>query len=118
MAAHEQQNERVVGVRDALICWGLRDSLGWQQPLRNRLLPALAGLLTSQQVRQATRCDRDQPAERVIGTTLSGPAGRGGDERLLRRVLGGIEVAVATNQRAEHPRREIAQQVLYLGVRQ
>ena len=48
----------------------------------------------------------------LIGTTLLGPLHRRREQRLLHRVLGGVEVAVATHQRAEDLRRELAQQVL------
>ena len=76
------------------------------------VLSALTGLLAVQQIRQSARGDHDQPAERVIRTTLYGPGGRGGDERFLRCILGGLEMAITTHQRAEDPRRQLAQQVL------
>ena len=51
-------------------------------------------------------------AARVVGTTLLGPLHARREQRLLHRVLAGVEVAVATHERAEDLRRELAQQVL------
>ena len=57
--------------------------------------------LGHQSIGQATGGDDDQPAERVCRTTLFWPGRRGGNERLLCCVLGGIEVAVSADHRAE-----------------
>ena len=116
MAAHEQQNQRVVGVRGELVGgWG--HPLRGQGPLGNGVLSALTSLLAAQQIRQSARGDGDQPSKRIIGTPVLRPGGRRGDERFLGRVLGRVEMAVTTHERAEDPRRQLAQQVLELVVR-
>src|SRR5678815_3946651 len=56
--------------------------------------------------------DLDQPAARVVGDPVRGPLLRRRDERLLHRVLRGGEIAEAADHRAEHLRRELAQQAL------
>ena len=48
----------------------------------------------------------------LSGTPSLGPLARRRDERLLHRVLGGLEVVVAAHERAEDLRRELAQQAL------
>ncbi len=60
----------------------------------------------------APRGDLDQPAARIVGHALLRPLQRGGEQRFLHRVLGGGEVAEPPDHRAEHLRRELAQQVL------
>ena len=54
----------------ATLIGGWRHALRGQDPLGDRLLPALTGLLAAQQVGQPAGGDGDQPAERVVGTTL------------------------------------------------
>ena len=49
------------------------------------------------------------------GTPSSRPLRGGGEQRLLDGVLGGVEVAVATHERAEDLRRQPAPQVLGAG---
>ncbi len=53
-----------------------------------------------------------QPAARALRDALPRPVLRGREERLLNRVLGGVEVGVPANERAEDLRRRLAQQVL------
>ena len=76
----------------------------------------MAGDVAAQLVREAARGDRHEPAARVVGNAVRGPLDGGGEERLLDRVLGGIERAVAPDQRTEDLRRELAQQALDVGV--
>jgi hypothetical protein len=114
VAAHEQQDERVVGLaRTALVCLG-RAELN-QRPFGDRVFPAAAGLLGTQHVGKPAGGDRDQPCLGAGGQPLSGPLHRGRQERLLRGVLGQVEVAVTPDKRAEDLRRQRAQQVPDLG---
>src|SRR4029077_1677790 len=114
VAAQEQQDERVVGPRG-------RGVGGRGQPLTGRDLPGgrfsppLPGLFAAQQVGQPAGGDRDQPAARVVRDALGRPLGGGRQQRLLHRVLGGVEVPVPPHQRAEDLRRQLAEQVLGLG---
>ena len=54
----------------------------------------------------------DSQPRGLSGRPCGRPLHRRGEQRLLHRVLGGIEVAVPAHQRAEDLRRERAQQVL------
>src|SRR3982074_764700 len=96
------------------------DSAGWQH-MNNRMsvssvsaarCSAGPGRLRGRRAVQPPEGDRDHPAERVVGTTPFWPGSRGGNERLLGCVLGGVEVAVAAYPRAEDLRRQEAQQNL------
>ena len=117
MAAQEQQRERVVGRGLGLVGCGRRDDecLGREQRRSGRLAP-VSGDVAAQLVREAARRDRHEPAARVVGNAVRGPLDRGGEERLLDRVLGGVERAEAPDQRTEDLRRELAQQALDIGV--
>ena len=52
---------------------------------------------------------------RLLRDAVARPAIGGGEQGILDGVLGGVEVAVAANERAEDPRRVISQQVLDVG---
>jgi len=103
VAAHEQQHEAVIGVRSRR--WGVR-----VEP-EDRLLAAAPGLLGAQQVGEAAGGHGDEPRARVPRRVVR-PLPRGGQQRLLHGVLGGVEVPVAAHHRAEDLRRQLAQQVL------
>ena len=60
--------------------------------------------------------DPNQPAAWVVGEPLLGPLGGGGDERFLDGVFGGAEITEPPNDRAENLRRQLAQQILSLGI--
>ncbi len=66
-------------------------------------------------IREATSRNLIQPAARIRGDSLRGPLRGRRDQRLLNRVLGIGEIAVTTGERAEHLRREVAQQVSDTG---
>ena len=99
------------------VCGRSRDDecLGREQGRSGRLAP-VTGDVAAQLVREAARGDRHEPAARVVGNAVRGPLDRGGEERLLDRVLGGVERAEAPDQRTEDLRRELAQQALDVGV--
>ena len=86
-----------------------------EQGRGSRLAP-VTGDVAAQLVREAARCDRHEPAARVVGNAVHGPLDRGREECLLDRVLGGVERAEAPDQRTEDLRRELAQQALDFGV--
>jgi hypothetical protein len=105
VAGHEEHRERVVLVGDER---------------RRRLLrrPALAlppGPLAPVSVDQPPFGRLEQPAVRLLGNSVSGPALGRGDQRLLDCVLRAVEVAEAAGERAEDLRRKLAQQVLDSG---
>jgi hypothetical protein len=112
VAAHEQQDERVVGIGRPAVGGGRQPLVG-QHPPGHRLLAALPGLLAAQQVGQPARGDGDEPGAGVLRNTVR-PLCRRGDQRLLHGVLGGAEVPVPAHHRAEDLRRQPAQQALDL----
>jgi hypothetical protein len=109
MAAHEQQDQRVVGVTCTL--GGVRLQLRQLSP-SDGVLTTSASVLTAQQVGQPTSCDRDQPALRVVRQTLTRPLRRCCEHGLLHGVFGSVEVTVASHHRAKNLRRQLAQQAL------
>ena len=115
MTAHEEQRQRVVAV-DHQILVRRRD----ERPFRPQLtaharLAVAARKLAAQVIRDAPQCHVVQPASRIRRNALRGPLRRGGDERFLQRVLRRVEIAVLPRDRAEHLRRECAQQALDLA---
>ena len=101
MAAAEEQEEGVV----ALLGGG-----GLRLRVR-RLLAAVPGDLAAVGVDEPPRRDRGQPRARVARRVL-GPHPQRLQQRLLQRVLGGIEVLAPPHQAREHPRDEGAQHAL------
>ena len=102
MAAAEQQEERVVAL--------LRDRRRLR--LRGaRLLAALPSGLAAACVDEPPRRDRGQPRARVVRRVL-GPGPQRLQQRLLQRVLGGVEVLAAPHQSRQDPRDEGAQGAL------
>ena len=75
------------------------------------LLAALPGGLAAAGVDEPPRRDRGQPRARVARRVL-GPDPQRLQQRLLQRVLGGVEVLAAADQAREHPRDESAQRAL------
>ena len=55
------------------------------------LLAPGAGVVGAQPIDEPARRHPDQPGLRIVGHSLGGPLASGGDERLLQRVLGGVE---------------------------
>ncbi len=104
MAAQEQQQQRVVGVRDVL---GLGRHLGGGRPL-----PVAARVVAAHLVDQPPAGDGRQPAARVVRYALGRPLQAGGEHGLLDRVLAALEPAVPADQCAEDLRCQFTQQVL------
>ena len=69
------------------------------------------GALAADVIDHPARRHLDQPAARVVGHPVARPLLRGRKQRFLHRIFRGREVAVAADHRAEHLRREVAQQV-------
>lgn len=68
--------------------------------------------LCAQVIGHFARCHVDEPRARIVGDALGRPLHRRSDEGFLDGVLGGAEIAVASNDHPEHLRRQVAQQVL------
>ncbi len=75
------------------------------------LLAALPGGLAAAGVDEPPARDRGQPRLPVAGRVL-GPHPQGLEQRLLQRVLGGVEVLAAPDQPGEHARDEGAERAL------
>ena len=101
VAAAEEQEEGVVA-----LLGGGRPRLGVR-----RLLAAVAGGLAAAGVDEPPGRDRHQPRARVA-RRVPGPHPQRLEQRLLQRVLGGIEVLAPPDQAREHPRDEGAQRAL------
>jgi hypothetical protein len=82
MAAHEEDEQRVVAVRDL---WGLLQ--------RREALARATRLFAPPLVEQPPRGRLDQPPARLLRHALARPVQRGGEQRLLDGVLGRGEVA-------------------------
>ena len=76
------------GIKAAAVC------LRWRRPL------------SAQQVGQPTRRGGDQPGPWIVRDAVVRPLGGGGRQRFLDRVLGQVEVSVATHPRGEDMRRQ------------
>ena len=113
VTAHEEQVERVVVLHRGLVRGEGELLLGRDQADHQRLA-LTAGGVRADLVGEPPRRDLDQPRSRMIGEPLLRPLQRGRDERLLDRVLRRREVAELADHRAEHLRRELAQQPLHL----
>ena len=106
MAAHEQQDERVVGGRRVVTgtgcgLWGLQGRGG---------LPGPARVLAADLVDQPPGGDGDQPAAGIGRHTVGRPAGGRGGRRLLHGVLGLLGLLGLTVAADEHA--EVASVVL------
>ena len=112
VAAHEQQVEAVVVAGRAGLVGGERDLLVGRHQADHELLAVAARGLGADVIGDPPRRDVDQPRARVVGPAVVRPLQRRRDQRLLDRVLGGGEVAVAAGHDAQHLGRELAQQVL------
>src|SRR5919106_1558195 len=117
MAAEEEQAQRVVAVRRRSSAGARRRSIVILRLHRRELLPAAPRFLAAHLVGHPASGDLDQPAPRVIGYAGLGPLPRGRQKRFLHRVLGGVEIPMTSQHRAENPRRELAQQALDGGLR-
>jgi hypothetical protein len=117
MAAQEEQAQGVVVTRGSLaVRAGLR-SIRLRRLHRGKVLAAAPRLLAARLVDESARRDLDQPRLRTLRYAGVGPLARRREKRLLNRILGGVEIAMASQHSAEDPRRELAQQALDGGVR-
>jgi len=99
MAAGEDQLQALVGDRPVVeveLVHGRRRSLAVQLP---RLV--LQRPLAADAVDRAVAPGRDQPGQRLLGRAVARPALGGDRERLLRGLLGEIDVAEEADQGGE-----------------
>jgi len=76
-----------------------------------RFLVTAPGCLTAARVDEPPRRDGAQPRLRVAWR-VRGPHAQRLQQRVLKRVLGGVEVLAAPDEPGEHPRDESAQRAL------
>ena len=105
MAAREEELERVVALRR--IEHGVRARRARRG--EHLALAPVPRALAARVVGEAPARHVEEPAAGVRGHAADGPLLDRGQQRLLHRILGRPEVARAPHERAEHPRREIAQ---------
>src|SRR5215472_8512962 len=103
MATRKQQLQRVVLINDLQWRFGL---------LRGNQLALLAGAVAPSRVDEAPKCRLGEPAARIGGYAVARPMQRGGEQGFLDSVLRRVEVACGPNERAQHLRRKLAQQIL------
>ena len=110
MAAHEQQHERVVGIDPGLGKNRRRNDE--RQILGCRGLAIATRDLAADVIGHASERHVNQPAARIVRNTVARPLRGRCDQRFLHGVLAGSEIAEPSHRRAEHLRRQLAQQVL------
>jgi hypothetical protein len=112
MTAGEHQAEAVVG----WVIIGLVGSALVRRPQRlQRLeLGSLCGqrLLAAQAVDRAVASDLGDPGARIVRNAVNRPALERDDERLLDRLLGGVEIAKDPDQGRDRPPRLMPEQTV------
>ena len=110
MTAHEQQDQRVVGIDLRLaVRRRCNDDRGF---VCHDSFTVPARDLAANVIDHSTQRHLDQPAAWIVGDAVARPLCGRGDQRFLHGVLGVGEVAKSPDHRAEHLRREVAQQTL------
>ena len=116
MTAHEHQRERVILLEAHLTEDGRDHRLDGRVLGGDGLLAAAARDVASHFVGEAPNGDLIQPPSWIRWDAFGRPLRRRGDERFLHSVFRRGEVLVPSCDGAEHPRREVAQQVPERGV--
>src|SRR6266542_3876811 len=111
MAAEEEEGQGVVLVRELLVLGGRCEELVGRYQSRGRVLAAAASLVAAQLIGQPPGRDRDQPAPRALRYAFLRPLHRGGQQRLLHRVLAEVESSIAADDCSEDSRRQLPKQV-------
>jgi hypothetical protein len=116
VAAHEDELEPLVGEGGgAHVCLPVSVGVGGRG---DPLLVLEQASLGGQRPVSADAVDRpvagggDQPADRVGGLAVAGPALGGDGERLLRGFLGEVDIAEEADQRSEDPAPLIAEDLI------
>src|SRR5262249_10332334 len=78
----------------------------------NRILASLPRHLAAHPIDETSNCDVVEPSAGIPRQSFDRPLRRGRHQRLLNRILGGVEIPMATGHDAEHLRRHFAQQAL------
>ena len=113
MAAHKEEDERIILIR--LILKVGRGHLVIELHGRGSF-PAPASQFTALVIGHAPGSDVNQPGARILGQAFPRPLNSRRYQCLLNGILGGGKVAETADDRAEHLRREFAQQMLGTGV--
>ena len=109
MATHEEQHKGVVLLRFIFNVGrghrlaGLHCHGAFAEPSSRR---------AAQVIGHTPRGDLNQPAARIVGNALLRPLYGRCHQRLLHGILGGCEIMETADDRAEHLRRKLAQQML------
>ena len=114
MAAHEQQHERVVGIDLRLAVERRRDDD--RRVVGDHCLAVAARDLAADVIGHAPQRDVEQPAARIVGHAVARPLLAAAISASCTASSRRREVAKAPDHRAEHLRREVAQQVLDAAV--
>ena len=116
MAAGEDQPQAVVGIGHVIVLGfrGVRGRLEPGQPLEDPLL-VLEVAFPAEPVDRAVTGDPRDPRARVGRRALPRPALERDRERVLDRILGGVEVAEDADQRGDRPPRLAPEQAVDAG---
>ena len=102
MTAHEEQDERIVGIDLRLVrrCWcnHARDFI------RDDGLAVPARDFAASVVAHSAERHLDQPSPRIVGNAVARPLSSRRDQRFLHCIFGGSEVVESPDDRAEHVR--------------
>jgi len=113
MTAHEQQDERVVLIHFILRVGRRRRPVELE---RRGGFSAPAGEFAADVIGHAPGSHLNQPGARIAGAPLPRPLNSRRNQRLLHGVFGVCKVTESADDRSEHLRRKLAQQMLGTGV--
>jgi len=118
MAAHEEEDQGVVPFHSVDVVGRQNDLLVDRCRDDGCRFPSSPRGLAAHEIRHAPGGNLDQPAARVVGHAFARPLHTCGEEGFLDRVFRGREVLETAYDRAEHLRRQLAEQVLARGVQE
>ena len=113
MAAHKQQNQRVIWVHVIL---NIVDGRKGLRIPRDRGFPLTTCNFTAYLIGQPAGCHPNQPAAWIVGNTLVRPLRERCQHGLLNGIFGCGEIAKSAHNSSKHLRSEFAQQTLGLRI--
>ncbi len=107
MAAHEQENQRVVFDRRCILA-ALRHT---RRLLHHFRLAAPPCRFAADTVRHLSKCNLRQPGARIAGNAFARPLHHGRNRRFLNGILGRVEITKSPHHKSEHLWRQFPQQL-------
>jgi hypothetical protein len=112
VAAHEEEQQGVVPLDLGALVGRGEGGLFAKRLVHELVLAPPSGRFGAKLIGHPARGDLDEPSARIVRHPFFRPFRGSNQQRFLHRVLGGGEIAVPPDDRAEHLRRQLAQQVL------